>query len=134
MGALQFFEISDFFGMEYHRFWNMGKIFLDTLSIENAPWPELRSYCPETFLYASPSFTSAHQQAASVRTQQFCFKLSHDEFFSGQVAHVGAVGTVTISCLPWSGLKFKGRQGQTVAYTSNFCRLQLQLFVACNSE
>ena len=67
--------------MEYHRFWNMGKIFLDTLSIENAPWPELRSYCPETFLYASPSFTSAHQQAASVRTQQFCFKLSHDEFF-----------------------------------------------------
>ena len=103
--------------MEYDRPRNMGKKLLDTLLRENAQWPELRPYFPETFLYASLSFTSAHQQAASVRAQQRCLKLSHDEsFFMGRWRMLAWLArfpshespAIAISCFSWSGLRLRG--------------------------
>ena len=115
--SLHIFEFRSYFGMEYDRPRNMGKKLLDTLLRENAQWPELRPYFPETFLYASLSFTSAHQQAASVRAQQLCLKLSHDEsFFMGRWRMLAWLArfpshespAIAISCFSWSGLRLRG--------------------------
>ena len=114
--SLHFFEFQSYFGMEYDPPRNMGKKLLDTLLRENAQWPELRPYFPETFLYASLSFTSAHPQDASVRTQQLCLKLSHDEFFMGRWHMLARLArfpnhespAIAISCFSWSGLRLRG--------------------------